>query len=129
MRKPITRLPLLALLFVAPVALADTGMSGMTGMNTEGDMQGLSPASQAYISSMADMHEHMLEGVKDDNPDVAFAQGMIPHHQGAVAMAEIELKYGKDPQLRGLAENIIKAQQAEIKFMQAWLDAHPHDTH
>ena len=39
---------------------------------------------------------------------------MLPHHIGAGKMAEVELKYGKDPEMRKLAENIINAQQAEI---------------
>ena len=55
---------------------------------------------------------------------VAFAAGMLPHHIGAVKMAEVELKYGKDPEMRKLAEDIINAQQAEIEQMQKWLKAH-----
>ena len=58
------------------------------------------------------------------HPDVAFAAGMLPHHIGAVKMAEVELKYGKDPEMRKLAENIINAQQAEIEQMQKWLKVH-----
>ena len=46
---------------------------------------------------------------------------MLPHHIGAVKMAEVELKYGKDPEMRKLAEDIINAQQAEIEQMQKWL--------
>ena len=56
--------------------------------------------------------------------DVSFVKGMIAHHQGAIDMAKIELKYGKDPELKALAQNIIKAQQPEIKFMQQWLKKH-----
>jgi uncharacterized protein (DUF305 family) len=48
----------------------------------------------------------------------------IPHHRGAVEMAKVELKYGKDPELRKLAEGIISAQESEIKMMQTWLKAH-----
>jgi uncharacterized protein (DUF305 family) len=49
---------------------------------------------------------------------------MIPHHQGAVDQAEVELKYGQDPQMRTLAENIIKAQKEEIAYMEQWQAKH-----
>ena len=45
------------------------------------------------------------------DPDVDFAHMMIPHHQGAIDMAQVELARGKDPQLREMAEDIIKAQE------------------
>lgn len=114
---------LMAILFplVAQVAVADDNMAGMKMDNA----QGLSPASQSYMNSMKDMHAKMAEGVKASDPDVAFAQGMIPHHQGAIEMAQTELQYGKDPHMRQLAENVIKAQKGEIKTMRDWLAAHP----
>jgi uncharacterized protein (DUF305 family) len=49
---------------------------------------------------------------------------MIPHHQGAVDMAKVELAFGKDPEMRKLAENIVSSRQKEIEFMEAWLKAH-----
>ena len=55
------------------------------------------------------------------NADKDFVNGMIPHHQGAVEMARIVLQYGKDPALKKLARDIVKAQDKEIAFMKAWL--------
>ncbi|WP_034946918.1 CopM family metallochaperone [Erwinia oleae] len=78
-------------------------------------------AQQSYHAGMSKMHEDMMAGMKESNSDVAFAKGMIAHHQGAIDMAQTELKYGKDPEMRKLAEAIIKAQQPEIDQMQNWL--------
>ena len=55
------------------------------------------------------------------NADKDFVNGMVPHHQGAVEMAKIVLQYGKDPALKKLARDIVKAQDKEIAFMKAWL--------
>jgi uncharacterized protein (DUF305 family) len=53
--------------------------------------------------------------------DRAFLQMMIPHHQGAIVMAKAELAKGKDPTLKRLAQNIITAQQREIRQMRKHL--------
>ncbi|OSM95797.1 MULTISPECIES: CopM family metallochaperone [Lonsdalea] len=80
---------------------------------------------QAYQQDTENMHRDMTKNMSSQNPDVAFAQGMIAHHQGAIAMAKTQLRFGKDPELRKLAEAIIKAQQPEIEQMQKWLKQHP----
>jgi uncharacterized protein (DUF305 family) len=46
---------------------------------------------------------------------------MLPHHQAAIDMAKTELLYGKDPQMRRLAQEIITDQQLEIELMHLWL--------
>ena len=66
------------------------------------------------------MHKDMNMAFTGD-PDVDFAQGMIPHHEGAIAMAEIVLEHGEDDEIRQLAEDIIAAQESEIAFLKAWL--------
>ena len=76
------------------------------------------------MSTDSAMQQDMMAASQYKDPDVAFAAGMLPHHIGAVKMAEVELKYGKDPEMRKLAENIINAQQAEIEQMQKWLKVH-----
>lgn len=87
-----------------------------------------SVSAQAYQESMQRMHADM-NIVYSGDADVDFVRGMIPHHQAAVEMAQIQLKYGKDPVLRQLSEEIIAAQAREIKLLQDWLqqhDAHQH---
>lgn len=78
---------------------------------------------QAYAKGMDAMHDEMAVGIADPNPDMAFARGMLPHHKGAVDMAEVQLQYGKDPEMRQLAQEVIDAQQPEIEQMQNWIKA------
>ena len=75
----------------------------------------------AYMDMMTKMHDDMANGVQAKNADVGFAKGMIPHHQGAIEMAEIELQYGKDTEMKARAQKIIDTQQGEITFMNEWL--------
>lgn len=96
------------------VLAADNMMMPMTSDNQ-------TTAQKSYQSGMDEMQHNMMAGMQEKDPDKAFARGMIAHHQGAIAMAKTELKYGKDPEMRKLAENIIKAQQPEIEQMQGWL--------
>lgn len=75
-------------------------------------------ANYAFEQAMMSMH-HKMQNVKmTGNPDIDFAAMMIPHHQGAIEMAKIELQYGTDPRLRRLAQEIIVTQQSEIELMQ-----------
>jgi uncharacterized protein (DUF305 family) len=58
------------------------------------------------------------------NADVDFAKGMIPHHQGAIDMAKVVLQYGKDIEIKKLADGVVSAQQSEIAAIQQWLATH-----
>jgi uncharacterized protein (DUF305 family) len=66
------------------------------------------------------MHQAMALAPSGDL-DRDFAAGMLAHHEGAVDMARVELRFGRDPALRQLAETIISAQEQEIAMMRDWL--------
>ncbi len=99
-----------ALLGTPAIALADDMKMPMGG----------TPADQAFAKSMQSMMTGMH--VKPTgNTDKDFVLMMMPHHQGAIDMAKVELQYGKDPELRQLATDIVGAQEKEIAEMKAWL--------
>jgi hypothetical protein len=74
------------------------------GMNHGGDMKAM----------MKGMNDKMAGMTMTGNHDVDFAQMMRIHHQGAIDMAEMELKNGKDASMRKMAQEVIKAQKKEI---------------
>ena len=79
------------------------------------------PFEAGMTAAMARMHHDMMAPPTGD-PDRDFARMMIPHHQGAIDMARVQLQYGKDPRLRRLAQAIIVEQAQEIAVMRRVLD-------
>lgn len=96
------------------------GMMGMMGM----DQGAMTEFQRENMQKMAVTMPAMMQGMMHDDPDVAFACSMIAHHQGAIDMARLQLKYGKDEWIRTLAQNIIDAQVKEIDEMTKWIAAH-----
>jgi uncharacterized protein (DUF305 family) len=98
---------LVALAAVAGVAFAEINADAVKAFEA------------AHHKMMASM------GVKlSGDPDRDFVLMMIPHHEGAIDMAKIELQYGKDPMLRELAQKIVDAQETEIAEMKEWQKKH-----
>ena len=108
-----------------PAALAQAA-SGHSGHGAHaghgaGTMAAMTPSTMAFMEANTRMHADMDIPFSGD-ADVDFARGMIPHHEGAVAMAQILLAHGTDPDLRALAQSIIDSQSAEIAMLRGWLE-------
>jgi uncharacterized protein (DUF305 family) len=78
------------------------------------------PSTKAFKEVRMKMMQNM-EVAYTGNTDVDFVRGMIPHHQGAIDAAKVELAHGKDPAMRSLAESIVADQEKEIAKMNDWL--------
>ena len=100
-------------------------MPGMAGRASTAGPQGGAADARPLMQSMETMNKAMAAAPMTGNTDQDFVAMMIPHHQGAIDMAKVELNSGKDPFLRKLARGIIAAQQREIGEMKAWQAKHP----
>jgi uncharacterized protein (DUF305 family) len=97
------------------------GSGGMAGMEHPAMASAdASESTKACETAMTTMMTDMVTNYTG-KPDVDFATGMIPHHQGAIAIAKVALQHGKDADIRKLAENVIKAQESEIALLKNWL--------
>lgn len=76
---------------------------------------------EGMSASMNAMYRDMAAAPMNGDPDHDFAVMMTPHHQGAIDMAKMELRFGKDPVIRRLAQEILAGQQSEMDAMKLWL--------
>lgn len=90
-----------------------------------GDDSKITDMFNDYTRAMGRMKDEMLIGMNYNDPDTAFAKSMLGQHRGTVDMAQIQLKYGTDTEMRQLAEGIIDNQQIKIDTMRRWLASHP----
>lgn len=98
---------------------SEKGMGGM--------MEKMMDEDDAMGMSMHDMSA-ILEGKTGDAFDAAFLEGMIPHHQGAIDMANAALTNAKHDEIKNMAKAIISAQQKEIDQMEGWQQSWGYDT-
>ena len=89
-------------------------LAGCSGGSDSSDTA--SSASSASATDSADSNEAF------NNADVKFVQGMIPHHRGALAMAQLADGRAEDPRVIDLAGRIEAAQEPEIETMTSWLE-------
>jgi len=111
-----------AMVFTASAQPAGAMPAEHSGMGHAADAAA-SASTQAFQQGGEKMMKDM-DAPYTGNADKDFVAHMIPHHQGAVRMAQVQLQYGKDPELRKMARDIIKAQQKEIAFMKKWQARH-----
>jgi uncharacterized protein (DUF305 family) len=77
----------------------------------------------AVFRSASDrIHDAIVRDFTGD-ADVDFVMAMIPHYEGSIDMARIALEYGKDPQIRQLAEHIVNDHRAEREAMLEWIES------
>jgi uncharacterized protein (DUF305 family) len=87
----------------------------------EGKPQAINMAFPGMLEGMKGMDIKKLESLKGNEFDIEFVRQMIPHHEGAIVMAKALRASGSKAEVKELAEDIITAQEKEIKQMQEWL--------
>jgi len=116
-------------LFLAALALTIKPIAAHrheTGALVETNASRVGISDSAFYAEMANVNARMHDGMeiaRSGNIDRDFVRMMIPHHQGAIDMARVLLKYGQDERLKRLAQSIIVEQAQEITYMRSLLDA------
>jgi uncharacterized protein (DUF305 family) len=90
------------------------------GPNAGSSAAAAASAEAPFLAENQSAMDTMMAGMEikpSGDVDHDFSAMMIPHHQGAIDMAEAELRYGHNEQLRRIAQEIIIDQQQEIAAM------------
>jgi uncharacterized protein (DUF305 family) len=111
------RLGLLALVLASALSLASCASSGSSDMNGmgHGGNAGEKPRRTAGMDHGSDDMARQMVMENGNYSDERFIDAMVPHHQGAVEMAEVALKNAEHEEIRSLSEEIVTAQEAEIE--------------
>jgi hypothetical protein len=111
-----------AIALVAGVALAMTFLSHAMPDRNPIDVPALPGAASDFDRALRTIMVRMESAMcitPSADADRDFARAMIPHHQGAIEMARLELLHGRDERLRRLAQGIVIEQSQEIELMQS----------
>jgi uncharacterized protein (DUF305 family) len=98
-------------------------LAGLGLMACAASQQETAPSPTAAPTPAAEQAEHEMiaeDAMAEAEFDQMFIDMMVPHHQGAVEMAQIALERAEHPEIQQLAEAVIKAQEAEIEQMRQW---------
>ena len=127
MRPRLFRGVTLAAVMAASPVLAQTTTPEQPAVQHEagGMMAGMSANHKEMMAAMEKMNRAMMGAAMTGDADRDLVTMMMPHHQGAIDMARIYLRDGKDPTIRAMAEKIITDQEREIAEFNAWLAKHP----
>ncbi len=113
------------LFFSTPLAVPTIGAVAAVSSQSPASRDDARDAGWPELAaSMETMHHAMAEVHRSQESDLNFVNLMLPHHQAAIDMAKVQLKNGRDPQIRRLAQEIITDQQSEIELMRLWLKQH-----
>jgi uncharacterized protein (DUF305 family) len=125
-------------IIAAAIALAFSSAGGNAQTNpgsmshsmprmTDGDMKGMGAhdkmAMDGYMAAMKKMDSAMM-AAKGATTDISFARKMIAHHQGAIEMAQIELKHGMDGNAKRIAQQTIEENTKGKADLENWLKSH-----
>ena len=98
-----------------------TAMANGEGKMDDAAMQNMSnPMMASMMTSMQKMNAVKMNG----DFDAEYAEMMIPHHQGAIDMANLQLSKGTDVVLKKISRSIIQSQTAEINKFKTFLASH-----